>query len=156
MFPVLTCIHDARLFACCLLCIARCVPLFRHRRFVVLVSDANIEQYGITPAEISKLLRHQASVRVFVIFIGTLEGQAEKYIGAGASALPPGHVFLCLNTRDLPKVLQVRLLLAGALVIATKITVPNCTPLPHPNHVVCLPVPALLSAYLQALYCSFC
>ena len=40
------------------------------RRFVVLVSDANIEQYGITPAELGKLLRHQPNVRVFLIFIG--------------------------------------------------------------------------------------
>ena len=48
----------------------RCSFVLCCRRFVVLVSDANIEQYGITPAELGKLLRHQPNVRVFVIFIG--------------------------------------------------------------------------------------
>jgi hypothetical protein len=82
-------------------------------RFVVLVSDANLEQYGITPRELGKLLTLDPEVRVFIIFIGTLEGQAEKYLGGGGGGgggdepeLPPGHVFLCLNTRDLPKILQ--------------------------------------------------
>ena len=78
-------------------------------RFVVLVSDANLEQYGITPHELGKLLNLDPLVRVFMIFIGTLEGQAEKYLGGGdadSPPLPPGHVFLCLNTRDLPKILQ--------------------------------------------------
>jgi len=74
------------------------------------VSDANLEQYGITPRELGKLLTLDPEVRVFIIFIGTLEGQAEKYLGGGGGGdepeLPPGHVFLCLNTRDLPKILQ--------------------------------------------------
>jgi hypothetical protein len=70
--------------------------------FVVLLSDANLDQYSISAADLSGLISADPRVHVFIVFIGTLGDQAEKYMGQ----MPPGHVFLCLDTQEIPRVLQ--------------------------------------------------
>jgi hypothetical protein len=70
--------------------------------FVVLLSDANLDQYNISAEDLSGLINADPRVHVFILFIGTLGDQAEKYM----DEMPPGHVFLCLDTKQIPKVLQ--------------------------------------------------
>ncbi|KAI9020492.1 AAA domain-containing protein [Hyaloraphidium curvatum] len=69
--------------------------------FVVVISDANIQQYNITPSAISKVLKSDDRVNAHMIFIGSLGGSAEKMqktMGSGA------HV--CLDSKDLPRILK--------------------------------------------------
>ena len=47
-------------------------------RFVVLLSDANLDRYGIRPAEMRRALLLDESVNAFVILIGSLGEQAMK------------------------------------------------------------------------------
>lgn len=63
--------------------------------FVIVISDANIQQYNITPTAISKVLKSDDRVNAHMIFIGSLGGSAEKMqktMGSGA------HV--CLDSKD--------------------------------------------------------
>ncbi|CAG8469528.1 17842_t:CDS:10 [Acaulospora morrowiae] len=46
--------------------------------FVVVLSDANISQYNIDPEDIVKALKSNDKVNSFMIFIGSLQDQAEK------------------------------------------------------------------------------
>jgi hypothetical protein len=70
--------------------------------FVFLISDANVEQYGITAGELSKLLKLDARVKVFVIFIGTMGEQAARLM----RDLPTKQIFVALETSRLPKILK--------------------------------------------------
>ncbi|CAG8455940.1 70_t:CDS:10, partial [Scutellospora calospora] len=45
--------------------------------FVVVLSDANIQQYKINPEDIAKALKTDERVNSFIIFIGSLQDQAE-------------------------------------------------------------------------------
>ncbi|VDL72508.1 unnamed protein product [Nippostrongylus brasiliensis] len=71
-------------------------------RIVVLISDANLERYGISPKQIVKLMHKDDSVNSFVILIGSLGLQAQRL----QSALPVGKAYVCENTSDLPKIMQ--------------------------------------------------
>ncbi|GBC05388.1 hypothetical protein RclHR1_00620028 [Rhizophagus clarus] len=69
--------------------------------FVVVLSDANIQQYNINPADIAKALNADEKVTSSIIFIGSLADQAEKlkkYIGNKA------HI--CMDNKDLPKIMK--------------------------------------------------
>jgi len=46
--------------------------------FVIMLSDANLERYGIPPKELSKILNSNEDVQAFAIFIGSLGDQAER------------------------------------------------------------------------------
>ncbi len=46
--------------------------------FVIMLSDANLERYGIPPKELSKILTSHEDVKAFAIFIGSLGDQAER------------------------------------------------------------------------------
>mmetsp|Transcript_18903 Transcript_18903/g.23179 ORF Transcript_18903/g.23179 Transcript_18903/m.23179 type:complete len:115 (-) Transcript_18903:40-384(-) len=70
--------------------------------FVVLLSDANIAQYGIEPRDLQALLDMDERVNVFILFIGTMGRQAELL----RSELPNDKVFVTLDTSDIPKVLK--------------------------------------------------
>jgi len=70
--------------------------------FVLILSDANLEQYNIKAGDIAKALTQDERVNAYIIFIGTIRDQAEKL----TASLPPGRSFVCLNTKDLPKVMQ--------------------------------------------------
>lgn len=70
--------------------------------FVFLLSDANLDQYGIQPADLKYLLDMDQRVNLFILFIGTMGRQAEML----RAALPQDKVFVTLNTSDIPKVLK--------------------------------------------------
>ena len=70
--------------------------------FVFVVSDANLGQYNISPQTLTRIIRSDARVQMFCIFIASL-GQESSYI---QSRLPPGHGFECFDTKQLPLILK--------------------------------------------------
>lgn len=50
--------------------------------FLFVVSDANLRRYGITPGQLSQVLKTDQRVRSYVIFIGSVSDEAEiiKYV----------------------------------------------------------------------------
>mmetsp|Transcript_848 Transcript_848/g.1031 ORF Transcript_848/g.1031 Transcript_848/m.1031 type:complete len:176 (-) Transcript_848:49-576(-) len=70
--------------------------------FVVLLSDANLSQYGIEPSDLQALLDMDERVNVFILFIGSMGRQAEQL----RAELPNDKVFVTLDTSDIPKVLK--------------------------------------------------
>lgn len=46
--------------------------------FVIVLSDANLERYGIQPSRFAKVLTTNAQVNAFAIFIGSLGDQANR------------------------------------------------------------------------------
>ena len=71
-------------------------------RFVILLSDANLERYGIRPSELAKALTAESSVNTYAIFIGSLGDQADRL----TKSLPAGHSFVCLDLKKIPQILQ--------------------------------------------------
>lgn len=47
--------------------------------FVVVLSDANLERYGIPAEAFGKVLTSDPRVNAFAIFIGSLGNQADRY-----------------------------------------------------------------------------
>lgn len=47
--------------------------------FVVVLSDANLERYGIQPERFAQVLTSDPQVNAFAIFIGSLGDQAERW-----------------------------------------------------------------------------
>nr|XP_045609178.1 von Willebrand factor A domain-containing protein 8-like isoform X1 [Procambarus clarkii]XP_045609179.1 von Willebrand factor A domain-containing protein 8-like isoform X1 [Procambarus clarkii] len=70
--------------------------------FVILLSDANLDRYGIRPSQLSKALTAESTVNTYAIFIGSLGDQADRL----TKALPAGHSFVCLDLTKLPQILQ--------------------------------------------------
>ena len=48
-------------------------------RFLIVLSDANFDRYGIPPARFGEILRSNEDVNAFAIFIGSLGDQALRY-----------------------------------------------------------------------------
>ncbi|CAG9859748.1 unnamed protein product [Phyllotreta striolata] len=69
---------------------------------VIVLSDANLQRYGIPPSELAKAMSSRPDVRSYAIFIGSLGDQAERL----TKQLPAGRAFICNNTAELPKILQ--------------------------------------------------
>ncbi|KAJ8310233.1 hypothetical protein KUTeg_012098 [Tegillarca granosa] len=70
--------------------------------FVIILSDANFDRYGISPRKFGEILKSNDKVNAYAIFIGSLEDQAVQLI----KQLPMGHAFVCLDTKNLPQILQ--------------------------------------------------
>ncbi|XP_071540350.1 von Willebrand factor A domain-containing protein 8 isoform X4 [Panulirus ornatus] len=70
--------------------------------FVILLSDANLDRYGIRPNELAKALTAERNVNTYAIFIGSLGNQADRL----TKALPAGHSFVCFDLKMLPQILQ--------------------------------------------------
>jgi len=70
--------------------------------FVIVLSDANFDRYGISPTSFAKILTRNDKVNAFAIFIGSLGDQADRL----TSKLPAGKGFVCLETRKLPEILK--------------------------------------------------
>merc|ERR1719270_1337886 len=70
--------------------------------FVVVLSDANFDRYGIRPESFGKILNRNENVNAFAIFIGSLGDQANHL----QKRLPAGKSFVCLDTKKLPEILQ--------------------------------------------------
>lgn len=48
--------------------------------FVIVLSDANLERYGISPDRFAQALTSNSQVHAFAIFIGSLGDQAERWV----------------------------------------------------------------------------
>jgi len=70
--------------------------------FVVVLSDANFDRYGIRPESFAKILNRDENVNAYIIFIGSLGNQADQL----SKRLPSGKSFVCLDTKKLPEILQ--------------------------------------------------
>ncbi|TFK15889.1 glutaredoxin-related protein 5, mitochondrial [Platysternon megacephalum] len=70
--------------------------------FVVVLSDANLERYGIPPARFAQTLTINPQVNAFAIFIGSLGDQADRL----QKMLPAGRSFIAMDTKQIPQILQ--------------------------------------------------
>uniref|UniRef100_A0A8R1I809 VWFA domain-containing protein n=1 Tax=Caenorhabditis japonica TaxID=281687 RepID=A0A8R1I809_CAEJA len=69
---------------------------------VILVSDANLERYGIHPSELRREMIKDPAINTFVIFIGSLSTEADDL----QQQLPAGKTFVLKNTSELPKIME--------------------------------------------------
>lgn len=70
---------------------------------VIVLSDANLARYGIRPKELALALKiGEPKVRAYVIFIGSLDDEAEII----NSQLPAGHSYVCMDMSTLPQILK--------------------------------------------------
>ncbi|XP_038049927.1 von Willebrand factor A domain-containing protein 8-like [Patiria miniata] len=70
--------------------------------FVIVLSDANFDRYGISPALFGRTLTADEEVNAYAIFIGSLGNQADVLV----RNLPAGRGFVCLDTKNIPQILQ--------------------------------------------------
>ncbi|XP_068924755.1 von Willebrand factor A domain-containing protein 8 isoform X2 [Petaurus breviceps papuanus] len=70
--------------------------------FVIVLSDANLERYGIPPASFARVLTANPQVNAFAIFIGSLGDQALRL----QKTLPAGRSFVAMDTKEIPHILQ--------------------------------------------------
>ncbi|XP_050388458.1 von Willebrand factor A domain-containing protein 8 [Patella vulgata] len=70
--------------------------------FVIVLSDANFDRYGIRPHRFAEILTEDENVNSYAIFIGSLGDQAIRL----SKQLPMGHSFVCMDTKNLPQILQ--------------------------------------------------
>ncbi|KAK3543698.1 hypothetical protein QTP70_027205 [Hemibagrus guttatus] len=70
--------------------------------FVIVLSDANLERYGISPDRFARVLTSNPQVHAFAIFIGSLGDQAERL----QRTLPAGRSFVAMDTKEIPQILQ--------------------------------------------------
>lgn len=69
---------------------------------VVVLSDANLERYGIPAERFVKVLSSNSNVSAYAIFIGSLGNQAERLM----TKMPPGKAFVCMDLKNIPRILQ--------------------------------------------------
>jgi von Willebrand factor A domain-containing protein 8 len=71
---------------------------------VIAVSDANLERYGISPRELGRAVTtsSESRIKVFCIFIASFGNEAENI----RRELPLGRGFVCMQTKDLPKIVR--------------------------------------------------
>ncbi|KAI8991241.1 AAA domain-containing protein [Mycotypha africana] len=69
--------------------------------FVVIISDANIAQYNIHPNDIARVLKSDDRVTARMIFIGSIQDQAEQLKKALGS-----HAYVCTENKELPKIMK--------------------------------------------------
>ncbi|XP_059823780.1 von Willebrand factor A domain-containing protein 8 [Hypanus sabinus] len=70
--------------------------------FVIVLSDANLERYGISSTRFARALTCNPQVNAFAIFIGSLGDQAERL----QQTLPAGRSFVAMDTKQIPQILQ--------------------------------------------------
>jgi len=70
--------------------------------FVILFSDANLEQYSIKPSDLKALLEADERVNLYIIFIGSMGQQAQRL----KAELPGDRVFVTLSSSAIPGVLK--------------------------------------------------
>ncbi|XP_067943521.1 von Willebrand factor A domain-containing protein 8-like [Watersipora subatra] len=70
--------------------------------FVIVLSDANFDRYGIPASSFAEVLSSKDNVNAYAIFIGSLGDQADRLV----KALPSGHSFACMDTAKLPQIIQ--------------------------------------------------
>lgn len=70
--------------------------------FVIVLSDANFDRYGISPTDFSNILVSNPKVNAFAIFIGSLGNQANVL----SRQMPAGRAFICFDSSNLTQILQ--------------------------------------------------
>ena len=78
--------------------------------FVFVLSDANLERYGIRPSAFADALTSHPKVNAHACFLASLGGAAERL----KDALPPGKASVCLDASELPNAFR-SMLTASAL-----------------------------------------
>ncbi|KAI8064375.1 AAA domain-containing protein [Gongronella butleri] len=68
---------------------------------VAILSDANIAQYNIHPKDIARVLKSDDRVTAQMIFIGSIQDQAEQLQKALGS-----QAHICVENKDLPKIIK--------------------------------------------------
>ncbi|KAG5885894.1 hypothetical protein JTB14_019153 [Gonioctena quinquepunctata] len=61
---------------------------------LVVLSDANLQRYGIPPAKLAQAMSSKSNVSSYAVFIGSLGDQAQKL----TERLPAGRAFICNDT----------------------------------------------------------
>lgn len=70
---------------------------------VIVLSDANLERYSITPRKFSELLtKEEPKVQAYAVFIGSLGEEA----AAISKSMPVGRSFVCMDLAELPSILK--------------------------------------------------
>lgn len=69
-------------------------------RFLITLSDANLDRYGIQPKHLANVLDLEKNVNSYLILIGSLGPQAERL----RQQLPTGKTFIATNTNELPRI----------------------------------------------------
>ncbi|OQR83325.1 hypothetical protein ACHHYP_14843 [Achlya hypogyna] len=70
--------------------------------FVFVVSDANLDRYGIHPKVLGRALAADGRVNAHAIFVASFADEAARIL----RHLPPGHGHVCLDTAELPRVFK--------------------------------------------------
>ncbi|GMF35841.1 unnamed protein product [Phytophthora fragariaefolia] len=71
-------------------------------RFVFVVSDANLERYGIEPSYLGRKLVSEPGVQAHALFVASFADEAERI----RRELPAGRGHVCLDTSDLPRMFK--------------------------------------------------
>jgi len=69
---------------------------------IFVISDANLEQYGIRPTTLARIIKSDERVEMYCIFIATLGHQAKQI----QQSLPVGHGHVCFSASEMPQVLK--------------------------------------------------
>ncbi|XP_040173363.1 von Willebrand factor A domain-containing protein 8 [Anopheles arabiensis] len=70
---------------------------------VIVLSDANLARYGITPRKLNAALARQSPrVQAYVIFIGSLDDEAKVV----ADSMTAGKAFVCMDLEQLPHIMR--------------------------------------------------
>ncbi|KAJ3111696.1 hypothetical protein HDU96_005449 [Phlyctochytrium bullatum] len=70
--------------------------------FVVVISDANLTRYGITASQLAEALVSEKSVQSAMIFIGSLQGQAEVL----SKRMPKGKAWIASSSTEIPAIIK--------------------------------------------------
>jgi hypothetical protein len=72
-------------------------------RYVFAISDANLDQYGISSSHFEALAAsaQTSNTHLFVLFIATIGDQAATF-----EQKLPGKIFTCLDKKDIPRTLK--------------------------------------------------
>ena len=82
--------------------VAECVSVEADDYLTIIVSDANLRRYGISPAVLGAALQSEPRVQAYVIFIASLEDEVARIL----PNMPPGKAFFCAETAMLPAMLR--------------------------------------------------
>ena len=77
--------------------------------FVLVLSDANLHQYNISPKQIQDgksillilAIETDSKVNAYMVFIGNISNQADRL-----SEALGGNAYNCFNNKDLPKIMK--------------------------------------------------
>ena len=70
--------------------------------FVIVLSDANLERYGIPASHLARALTATDNVRAAAVFVGSLGDQAARL----SRQMPAGSAYVCMDLEQLPQILQ--------------------------------------------------